>query len=130
MADHTHLNLLQLEDMARKFDLPEEMSARFARESLNCEKSGLSFQHYAPGFRAPFGHRHAEEEELYVVAEGSGRIKLDDEILELKHWDAVRVGPGVTRAVEAGPNGMTLLAFGAPGLGNADAEQLPDWWKD
>jgi len=130
MADHTRVNLMQLEDMARKFGLPEEMSARFAREDLRCEKSGLSFQHYAPGFRAPFGHRHGDEEELYVVAEGSGRIKLDDEVIDLVHWDAVRIAPGVARAVEAGPNGMTLLAFGSPGLGNADTEQLPDFWKD
>ena len=80
--------------------------------------------------RIPFGHTHAEQEEIYVVAEGSGRIKLDDDLRELSRWDIVRIGPGVMRNVEAGPDGITLIAFGAPLREENDGETVPGWWSD
>lgn len=83
----------------------------------------------APGFRIPFGHHHKEQEEIYVLVEGSGRMKLDDEIVELRRWDAIRVAKETTRNFEAGPEGATLIAFGAPGTGPGDAEMEPGWWS-
>jgi mannose-6-phosphate isomerase-like protein (cupin superfamily) len=81
----------------------------------------------------PFGHRHRRQEELYVLVGGSARIKLDDEIVELRRWDAVRVPPETTRQLEAGPDGAEILAFGAPSTGpsaGTDAEPVPNWWTD
>jgi hypothetical protein len=68
-----------------------------------------------------------------VVVRGSGRMKLDDEIVELKEWDAVRVPPGTWRGYEAGPEGLEILVIGAPNLGEApreDVEGQRDWWAD
>jgi mannose-6-phosphate isomerase-like protein (cupin superfamily) len=78
----------------------------------------------------PFGHTHSEQEEIYVVAEGSGRIKIGDEVHDVRQWDIVRVGPGVMRNPEAGPDGMTLIAFGAPLGEQSDGEVVPGWWSD
>jgi quercetin dioxygenase-like cupin family protein len=78
----------------------------------------------------PFGHNHKEQEEVYVVAGGSGRLKLDDDVLELARWDAVRIAPEVMRALEAGADGLELIAFGAPATGLGDAEQEMGWWSD
>ena len=50
---------------------------------------------------------------------GNGRMKLDDEIVELREWDAVRVPPGTWRGYEAGPEGLELLVLGAPVNGMA-----------
>jgi mannose-6-phosphate isomerase-like protein (cupin superfamily) len=132
MADYTIKNLRKVEDAAPKFGL-SGIEARFAREALECEKSGLSFQRLEPNVRVPFGHTHAEQEELYVIVGGSGRVKLDDDVVDVKQWDAVRVAGETMRAFEAGPEGLELIAFGAPRAGaNApsDAEMTPGWWTD
>lgn len=130
MAGHTVRNLKELEDSARQYGLSPSMEARFAREPLDSEQSGLSYQRLAPGFRQPFGHRHKEQEEIYVVLSGAGRIKLDDEVLRLRQWDTVRIGPGTMRQLEAGPEGLEFLAFGAPSVGSGDAEVVEGWWSE
>ena len=129
MSDYTKVNLRDVEDMAPKFGHAPDMSARFATRDLGLESSGVSLQALAPNTRAPFGHREPEQEELYVVVRGSGRMKLDDEVIELRQWDAVRVPAGVARQSEAGPDGLEFLAFGAPREANKP-EMLPGWWAD
>jgi mannose-6-phosphate isomerase-like protein (cupin superfamily) len=86
-----------------------------------------------PGYRFPYGHSHRKQEEVYVVRRGSGRMKLDDKIVELKEWDAVRVPPGTWRGYEAGPGGLEIIVIGAPNIGAApreDVEGQRDWWAD
>jgi mannose-6-phosphate isomerase-like protein (cupin superfamily) len=131
MSAYTHLNLKDdVEDSATKFGMAPAMEARFARGPLELEKSGLSYLRLAPGERAPFGHNHKEQEEAYVVVGGAGRIKLDDDILELRRWDALRIAPDTMRNLEAGPEGIELLLFGAPNAGFGDAETVDGWWTD
>lgn len=130
MAGYTLRNLKDVEDLAPKFGMPDGLEARFARGDLDAEQSGISYQRLEPGVRMPFGHKHRQEEELYVVVGGDGRIKLDDEIVELKQWDTVRMAPGTMRCLEGGAQGLEVLAFGARGLGNDDVEMTPDWWTD
>ena len=122
-----------LEDIGSKFDGPPDLEFRSATEALELERSGLSHQRVPPGCRFPYGHAHREQEEVYVVLSGSGRMKLDDEIVELREWDAVRVPPGTWRGYEAGPEGLEILVIGAPNLGEAqreDVEGRRDWWAD
>jgi quercetin dioxygenase-like cupin family protein len=130
MPDHTVLNLKQVEDSAEKFGYAPDMESRFARGSLELENSGVSYFRFAPGYRVPFGHVHTEQEEIYLVLSGAARVKLDDEVIELGEWDAVRIAPGTWRGVEAGSEGAEMLAFGAPNTENADMEMEPGWWSD
>jgi mannose-6-phosphate isomerase-like protein (cupin superfamily) len=133
VAEYTVVNLMEVEDQAPRFGYAPNIEARFAGGDLGLESSGISHQRYAPNFRQPFGHRHKRQEELYVVVAGSGRLKLDDEIVDVKQWDAVRIPPEITRCVEAGPDGIEVLCFGAPSMeGSAmdDVEPAPDWWTD
>jgi mannose-6-phosphate isomerase-like protein (cupin superfamily) len=130
VADYTLTNLKNVEDQAPKFGLSPNLEARFARNDLDLEDSGLSYQRLAPGFRMPFGHTHKEQEELYVILSGGGRLKLDGEIVEVRQWDVVRVPKETMRNFEAGPDGLELLAFGAPNTGPEDAEPTPGWWTD
>ena len=127
---HTVVNLMDVHDMAKDHGLSPGLESRFARKPLELEQSGLSHFRIAPGFRAPFGHVHREQEEVYVILAGSARVKLDDEIVELGTWDAVRIPPGVWRSFEGGPEGADLLALGAPNTENKDVEMEPGWWKD
>jgi mannose-6-phosphate isomerase-like protein (cupin superfamily) len=132
MADtaHTVVNLKEVENMAPKFGLSPGLESRFARVPLQLENSGLSYYRVAPDFRTPFGHTHTEQEEIYLVLGGSARLKLDDEVVELNEWDAVRIPRGVMRAFEGGPQGAEILAFGAPSHENRDVEMVQNWWSD
>ncbi|MFL5840300.1 MAG: hypothetical protein ACJ77Z_07595 [Thermoleophilaceae bacterium] len=129
MPQYTHVKLEEVEDMAPKFGLSPGLQSRFAREALECEKSGMSFYRIAPDFRVPFGHRHAEQEEIYVVISGSARIKIEDDEIELGTLDAIRVAPEATRAMQGGPDGAEVIAFGAPKPPEQDAEMLQGWWQ-
>jgi mannose-6-phosphate isomerase-like protein (cupin superfamily) len=134
MGNYTIANMKeQVEDRAPQFGLAPNLEGRFATGQLELEKSGVSYQRYAPNFRLPFGHRHKQQEELYVVVSGRGRMKLDDEVVELNTWDALRVPPEVMRCFESGPEGAEILAFGAPYTGSSpgdDGEMTQNWWAD
>jgi gentisate 1,2-dioxygenase len=130
MSDYAIVNLGDVENVAPKFDMPEGMDVRFPKRMLGCRIGGVGVQKLPPGLRTPFGHAHREQEEIYVVAEGSGRIKLDDEIHDLRRWDIVRVGAGIMRNLEAGPEGITVIAFGAPLSEESDGNLVPGWWAD
>jgi mannose-6-phosphate isomerase-like protein (cupin superfamily) len=127
MANYTIKNVKEIDNAAERFGI-EGMEARFARTPLELEKFGFSFQALTPGDRQPFGHRHRNQEEVYLVLRGGGRIKVEEEVVELREWDAIRVPPGVTRQIESGPEGLELLAIGAPEGG--DTELLEGWWSD
>jgi quercetin dioxygenase-like cupin family protein len=129
MASYTRKNLREVENQAPKFDMPAEMEARFGRTALEGKTLGLSLFTLAPNFRIPFGHKHAGQEEAYVVVRGSGRIKVEDEVVELRQWDAIRFDKNTMRNVEAGPDGIEYVAFGA-GDDPTDAEMAPGWWND
>ena len=130
MAGYTIQNLKQVEDQAPNFGLAPHLEARMARVPLELENFGISYQRIAPKFRVPFGHKHKNQEEVYVVLSGSLRMKVEDEVHDLKQWDAVRVHKDTMRGFEGGPEGAELLAIGAPNTGPGDAEMVQDWWSD
>ncbi len=128
MSRFTIKNLKELEDSAG--ERAPGIEGRFARKHLDSEHLGVSYFRYAPGVRSPMGHSHREQEEVYVVINGSGRIKLDDEIQELRQWDVVRIAPQTVRAVEAGPDGLEFIAIGSDRPEGGDGIAAPDWWVD
>jgi mannose-6-phosphate isomerase-like protein (cupin superfamily) len=130
MSDYTHLNLKDVEDQAPKFGLSPDMEFRMARVPLEMENAGVSYLRVGPNFRIPFGHTHKNQEEVYLVVSGAGRIKLGDDVRDLKQWDAVRVHKDTMRGFEAGPDGVELIAIGAPNTGPGDAEMEQGWWGD
>jgi mannose-6-phosphate isomerase-like protein (cupin superfamily) len=119
-------NLREVEDQAVKHGLSETQEARFARRDLSAEQTGLNFLTIKPGRREAFAHRHRTAEEVYVVLGGSGRVKLDDELVDLQPLDAVCVPPGTARSFEAGDDGLQVLIFGPHVEG--DGEMVEDFW--
>lgn len=126
MADYTHLNLLALDETVSA--RVATIEGRFGRTSLGTDHVGLSHFRYAPNHHSTSGHRHREQEEVYVVVAGSGRMRLDDDIVELAQWDAVRVAPTTVRAIEAGPDGLEFLAIGSDRPEGGDGEQIAGFW--
>ena len=129
MAGYTKLNLREVEDQAPKFGMTG-VEFRSARVPLEMENAGMSYQRLDPNFRLPFGHNHNVQEEVYVLVSGSARIKLEDEVLDLKPFDAVRISKDTMRNLEAGPEGAELIAFGAPNTGPGDGPMTQGWWTD
>jgi mannose-6-phosphate isomerase-like protein (cupin superfamily) len=127
MADYTHKNLADVKDQAVDFGYSPQLEARFAREELDAQTTGFSFQRLQPDVTAPFGHSHDEAEEVYVVLEGSGKMKLDDDVIDIRPLDAIRVAPKVLRAFAAGPDGLAYIAFGPHHKG--DGAIQPDVWE-
>jgi uncharacterized cupin superfamily protein len=121
-------NLRDVEDGAAKHGFSDRQEARFARGDLGAAQTGLNFLIIKPGQREAFAHVHRQAEEIYVVLAGSGRVKLDDELVELAPLDAVRVSAGVTRAFEADGDGLEVLVFG-PHV-DGDAEIVQDFWRE
>ncbi len=130
MSEYTHLNLKDVEDQAPNFGLSPDLEFRMARVGLGLEHSGLSYLRVAPGFRLPFGHKHKNQEEVYVLVSGSARMKIEDEVKELEQWDAVRVHKDTMRTIEGGDEGAEFLVVGAPNTGPGDAETVQGWWSD
>lgn len=126
MTGWTLKNFNRLRDVSPG-DLP--MRWRFSRNAVGSEQVGVSRFTFEPGARMPFGHRHVEQEEVYVVVTGSGRAKLDDEVIDVATWDVVRVAPEVVRAFEAGADGMELICVGGRRPHGNDSERLADFWS-
>ena len=101
----------------------------FARGAIESREIGVSRFTYEPGARMPWGHRHREQEEVYVVVAGSGRAKLDEEIIEVGAWGVLRVAPAVVRSFEAGPDGMDVICIGGRKPDGPDSERHPDPWS-
>src|SRR5262245_45468147 len=90
-----------LDDVGSNFDGPAGLEFRMATQALGLEESGLTYQRVPPDYRFPYGHTHERQEEIYVVVGGGGRMAVDEEVFDLRKWDAVRVPPGSWRGYEA-----------------------------
>ena len=128
LSDYEIKNLRELEDMAVKHGFSETQEARFPREELGAKTTGLAYHVVRPDKRQAFAHRHDQAEEVSVVLSGNGRVKLDDDVVEIGPMDAIRIAPQVTRAFEAGPDGLELLVFGPHHA--RDSEIVQDFWAD
>ena len=128
MPDYAIVNLLEIEDSVG--DRVPGLEGRFSRKLIASRDLGISHFRYAPNIRSPRGHSHREQEEAYVVVTGSGRVRLDDEIRDIKQWDVIRVAPQVVRAFEAGPDGLELIAIGGPKPEGGDGVVADTPWPD
>jgi mannose-6-phosphate isomerase-like protein (cupin superfamily) len=128
MSDFALKNMMEIDNAAA--DRGGDIDARFGRSHLGSDHLGVSYFRYGPNYRAPFGHRHREQEEAYVVVSGSGRAKLGDEVVDLRQWDVLRVAPSIVRTFEGGPDGLELIAIGADRPEGGDGEMVKDHWTD
>jgi quercetin dioxygenase-like cupin family protein len=128
MSSFALVNLFDVEDSVG--DRAPGIEGRFGRKHLDSRDLGVSLFRYAPNLRSPMAHSHREQEEAYVVASGSGRILLDDQVQELRQWDVVRVAPEVVRSFEAGPDGLDIIAVGGPKPADGDGVMGTAAWPD
>jgi mannose-6-phosphate isomerase-like protein (cupin superfamily) len=131
MAGYTVQNLREVENQGVNFGIdPNDMELRMAKDPLECTNAGISYLKLGPGFRAPFGHTHKTQEEIYILISGSARVKLNDDVIEMEPFTAVRIAQDTMRSYEGGPEGAELIAIGAPKTGPGDGDTTPGWWSD
>jgi mannose-6-phosphate isomerase-like protein (cupin superfamily) len=132
MSGYTTVRVRDVENFAPQVGLDaDQYEIRLLRTPLGCGEYGVSYERYAPGWRHPFGHRHAEQEEVYVLVRGRMRMKLDEDVVELEPWTAVRVSPSTIRGLHnPGSEDAELIVIGAPATDEPDFELLADWWTD
>jgi len=128
MSSYSAVNLMDIEDSAG--DRASGLEARFARKHLHSRDLGVSLFRYESSLRSPFAHSHREQEEAYIVVDGSGRLLLDGEVIDLRKWDVVRVAPEVVRSFEAGPEGLDILAIGGPKPAEGDGVRATASWPE
>jgi uncharacterized cupin superfamily protein len=109
---YTIKNLASVDDSAPKFGYAEVGEAHFAGRALEAEATGVAYHVLRPNRRQAFAHRHDDAEEVAVIISGGGRVKLDDEVCDIRALDAIRCAPSVTRQFEAGPEGMSYVVIG------------------
>ncbi len=130
MAGYAVQNLKEVQNQGEAFGLnPDELQLRMAKDPLECQNAGISYLRLGPGYRAPFGHKHKEQEEVYVLVGGSARMKIEDEFVDLQPMTAVRVAPGTMRCYEGGPDGADMIVIGAPKTGPGDGDIVQGWWS-
>ena len=128
VSDWTIINLLDVDDTAA--GRLDGLEVRMSRKHMESRDVGVSLFRYRANVRNPMSHQHREQEEAYVVVSGSGRVRLDDEIKDVRQWDVIRVAPEVLRAFEAGPDGMDVIAVGGPKPEDGDGEPSDSPWPD
>ncbi len=83
-------------------------------EQLGATRLGARYWRLEPG-QASTKHRHRVTEELYVLLEGTGRMRIDGDVLTLARLDTVLVPPGTVRQVFNDTDADQLwLVMGAP----------------
>jgi mannose-6-phosphate isomerase-like protein (cupin superfamily) len=128
MSDYAIVNLLEIDDSVE--GRVQGLEGRFSRKHIGSRDLGISHWRWEPHVRTTSAHSHREQEEAYVVVNGSGRIRLDDEIRDVRRWDVIRVAPEVVRAFEAGPDGLEIIAVGGPKPEGGDGVVSESPWPD
>jgi quercetin dioxygenase-like cupin family protein len=128
MPGYAIVNLLEIDDSVE--GRVPGLEGRFSRKYLNSRDLGVSLWSYAADTRNPGAHSHREQEEAYVVVAGAGRVRLDEEVRDIRQWDVIRVAPEVVRAFEAGPDGLQLIAVGGPKPEGGDGVRSEAPWPD
>src|ERR687886_603641 len=96
-----------------RFGIAEtDLDMRILRGALGCEHIGVSYLRFGPGWQLTLGHRHPAGEEVYVLVEGRARIKVEDEIHEMRAPSAIRIRGDRLRAVRPQGHGTSSFVGG------------------
>ena len=90
-------------------------AVRFVRRELGVRAFGINWFELGPNV---VGHEHDEresgQEKVSLVVSGSGVYRIDGEEVPVSAGTLLRFDPQTTRVPIAGPDGMTMIAVGAP----------------
>jgi mannose-6-phosphate isomerase-like protein (cupin superfamily) len=111
MASHT---MARMEEGISRTRVRLDEGERFLslRRELGVSSFGLNLIVLEPRQRLRI-HRHRDQEEVYLVLEGTLSLSIEDEETTLGRGELVRVAPEVRRQLaNRGPDQLALLAIG------------------
>ena len=128
MSDYTVVAFEDADDVMG--DYPGEM--RFLKGPLGTEEVAVTYRRMPPdtGGKGSYGHRHKQQEEVYVVLAGELEFKLGDDIVTVGAHHAVRVPRETFRSVHNSSGADAELLIVSTRLANdePDHEMTEDFW--
>ena len=112
MADYT---VKHLDDMEADFEADFGGGFVKVRAELGVTSFGVQVIRMPPDNSTYPEHDHSRDgqEEIYLALKGTGWIEIEGERVELGPDVFVRVGPGTSRKLASGPEGLEVLVIGA-----------------
>jgi len=129
MSDFTIVNADEVEDAYADSDVPGEFRA--LSKALGTEQVAVTLIRVPPhsDFEQGSGHRHEQQEELYIVGRGTLTMRFGDEVRELSAGSVVRVPPETVRSHRnLGDEPVELWAVSRR-IENSDSEKVEDFWE-
>ena len=128
MSGYTVTKLHEVDDILG--DYPGEM--RMLTGGLGCEQVAFTYRRMPQhtGGKGSYGHRHAEQEEVYFVISGTLQFKLGDEVIEAGPGTAVRVAPDVFRSVWNDEPEEVQLVIVSTQADDSKVEYAGDFWPE
>lgn len=114
------------------------------RKPLELAAVALGLIRLPPNEGYTFTHSHRQQEEVYIVIEGSGSIAVNDSLVELARGDLIRVSPAARRALKANGEGLFVICAGGVPMGFPKSQHsrymiddgipyyddIPVWYRD
>ncbi len=87
------------------------------RKQLELTGVALGLIKIPPNEGYTFTHTHREQEEVYIVIDGSGVIAINNNLVDIGSGDIIRVSPSSRRAIKAHAKGLFIICAGAIPMG-------------
>ncbi len=128
MSDYSIVEADQVEDAYADSDVPGEFRA--LTEALGAAQVAVTLIRVPPhsDFEQGTGHRHDEQEELYIVSRGTLTMRFGDEVREVGAGSVVRVAPQTVRSHRnLGDEPVELWAVSRK-IEDSDSTKVDDFW--
>ncbi len=129
MSDFTIVNADEVEDVYADSEVPGEFRA--LSEALGTEQVAVTLIRVPPhsDFEQGNGHRHEQQEELYIVGRGTLTMRFGDEVRELSAGSVVRVPPETVRSHRNLSDEPVELWAVSQKIEESDSEKVDDFWE-
>jgi mannose-6-phosphate isomerase-like protein (cupin superfamily) len=129
MSDYSIVGADEVEDAYADGDVPGEFRA--LTDALGAEQVAVTLIRVPPhsDFEQGTGHRHEEQEEIYIVTRGTLTMRFGDEVREVSAGSAVRVAPSTVRSHRnLGEEPVELWAVSRK-IEDSDSIKVDDFWE-
>ena len=130
MSDYSIVSADEVEDAyAGSDDVPGEF--RQLTDALGAEQVAVTLIRVPPhsDFEQGTGHRHEEQEEIYLLTRGTLTMRFGDDVREVKAGSAVRVAPSTVRSHRnLGDEPVELWAVSRKSE-KSDSIKVEDFWQ-
>jgi|SRR5215218_8828218 len=129
MSDYSIVNAEEVDNAYADSDVPGEFRA--LTDALGTEQVAVTLMCVPPhsDFEQGTGHRHEQQEELYIVTRGALTMRFGDDVREVSAGSVVRVPPQTVRSHRnLGDEPVELWAVSRK-IDDSDSEKIDEFWE-